>query len=191
MKKLVTIILTLIIAECVFSQNKENIKAIADSAVKLYTWDIQRSEKGAMMFLDIPFTRENSNSTEYVTITIAKAKSKNRPDFISIIVPKNVLQSNGIFIKFANTITSINGDRTIELEKGNPARVNFEKCNDQDCTARIIDGYVFDTDTNQKEDIFQKLLKFDHLLLLIVYPDKSHKSMMVPLFSFKAQYKSL
>jgi hypothetical protein len=189
MKTFLTITLTLLLSYNSYSQKADSIKAEANAAVKVFTWDIQKEERGTLMFLDVPYQRDNSDSIEYLTLTVAKDKTKQRPEFISIIIPNNVVQSNGIFIKFANSVTK-NGERTMELEKGNPIRVNFEKCNDETCTVRIINGYA-NYDNGDKEDIFEKLLTFDHVLFLFVYPDGSHKSVAVPLFSFKEQYKNL
>jgi hypothetical protein len=92
------------------------------------------------------------------------------------------VQSNGIFIKFARTVIN-DGQQTMELEKGNPVRVNFERCNDETCTARIINGYA--SDEGKQQDIFQKFLDFDHVLFLFIYADGTHKSIAIPLFSFK------
>ena len=78
----------------------------------------------------------------------------------------------------------------MELENGNPLRIQFEKCNNEYCTATVVDGYAYHDD-GVKEDIFQKFLDFDHVLFLFIYPDGSHKSVAVPLFSFKDQYKKL
>jgi len=78
----------------------------------------------------------------------------------------------------------------MELEKSDPTRVNFERCNNETCTARIINGYVTGED-GKKQDVFQKFLNFNHVLFLFIYPDGTHKSVAVPLFSFKEQYKNL
>jgi hypothetical protein len=134
-----------------------------------------------MMFLDVPYQRENQNTEEYLTLTVAKDKSQKRPAFISIIIPNNVVKNNGIFIKFGNE----------DLEKASPIRVQFENCKDETCTARIIGGYVSEKDTKEKTDIFQKFLTFKHVYFLFVYSDGSHKSVAVPLYSFQKQYKSL
>ena len=58
------------------------------------------------MFLDVPYTREGQDSAEYLTLTVAKNKSAERPEWISVIIPSNIVQANGIFIAFANTIKS-------------------------------------------------------------------------------------
>src|SRR5882672_7047513 len=103
MKFLFTICFMIFLIEADYAQ-KDNIKAIADSAVKTFTWDIQKAERGSLMFLDIPYQRDNQDSVEYLTLTIAKDTSQKRPDFISIIIPNNIVQSNGIFIKFATSV---------------------------------------------------------------------------------------
>ena len=167
----------------------DSVNAAADLAVKAFTWDIQKEDKGTLMFLDVPYQQEHSDSIEYLSLTVAKDKSKPRPDFISIILPNNVVQENGIFVKFSKTVKK-NGQWDMQMEIGDPVRIPFEDCNDKDCTARIINGYAAH-DNGEKEDIFQKFLDFDHVLFLFVYPDGSHKSLSVPLFSFKEQYRKL
>jgi hypothetical protein len=189
MKSFLTIVLTLLLFDNSYSQNADSLKAAADAAIKAFTWDIEKTERGTLMFLDVAYQRDNSDSTEYLTLTVAKDKAKQRPEFISIIIPNNIVRSNGIFIKFVNSVTK-NSKTAMELEKGNPIRVQFEKCDDETCTARIINGYAT-RDNNEKEDILQKFLDYDHVLFLFVYQDGSHKSVAVPLFSFKQQYKTL
>jgi hypothetical protein len=191
MKILLTIFFALLFTDSAFSQNKDSIRTMADSAVKIFNWDIQKADRGALMFLDVAYQRNNQDSAEYLTLTVAKDKSHIRPEFISIIIPNNVVQSNGIFIKFARTTQDKKGDWQVEMEKGNPVRVHFEKCNDEICTARIIGGYITDGETKKEVDIFQKFLDFDHVYFLFIYADGSHKSVRVPLFSFKQQYKTL
>ncbi len=181
MKKLLTLIVVSILAFTGFAQTNSAVKAAADAAVKVFTWDTKTVEKGTMMFLDVPYRRDGLDTTEYLTLTVAKDKTKARPAFISMILPSNVVESNGVFIKFGNK----------ELEKGNPSRVHFESCHNEICTARIIDGYIVDEDTKERVDIFQKLLDSTHVYFLFIYPDGSHKSVAVPLASFKQQYRSL
>jgi hypothetical protein len=181
MKKKLTIILTFLISAYAFSQNNSDMKAVADFAVKMFTWDIQQMNSGTLMFLDVPYQRDNKESLDYLTLTVAKGKEQIRPDFISIIIPCNILISNGIFIIFGNG----------EVEKANPIRILFESCNDEFCTARIIGGFGADEVTKEKVDIFQKFLDFEYVYFLFIYPDGIHKSVSVPLFSFKDQYRNI
>ena len=191
MKKIYcTIFMIFIIGINLFSQNKEII-ALSNEAVKSFTWDIQKTEKGTLMFLDVPYKQDNKNELEYLSLTIAKVKYKNRPDFISVIIPNNIVQSNGIFIKFAKSVKFKNEKRNVELGKENPIRINFEKCGKADCTARIVDGYVIDKINGKKVDIYQNFFEYDFVIFLFVYSNGSNKSVSVPLFSFKNQYKTL
>src|SRR5258705_3348698 len=151
MKAFLTIVFILLLLNNSYSQNTDSLNAAADAVIKIFTWDIEKTDRGTLMFLDAPYQRDNSDSTEYLTLTVAKDKAKERPEFISIIIPNNIVRSNGIFIKFANTVTK-DGKRTMELEKGNPTRIQFEKCDDETCTARIINGYAIH-DKDEKEDI--------------------------------------
>jgi hypothetical protein len=189
MKNLFVTIFTLLLVYNSYSQSADSIKAEADAAVKAFTWDIEKADKGTLMSLDVAYQRDNVDSLEYLRLTVAKDKTRQRPDFISVIIPNNIVQSNGIFVTFAKTVTE-DGQRTMELIKEKPVRINFERCNDETCTARIINGYASD-DNGKQQDIFQKFLDFDHVLFLFIYPDGTHKSVAVPLFSFKEQYKNL
>lgn len=169
----------------------ERIRTFADIAVKSFTWDIQKESKGILMFLDVPYSRENPDEREFLTLTFAKTYSIERPDFISVIIPNNVSIGNGIFIKFGNISKNEFGKNSIELEKRNPIQIHFENCNDEYCVARIVNGFAFDETTNEKVDIFQKFLEYGQIFFLFIYPDGSHKSVAVPLFSFKEQYKEI
>jgi len=181
MKNKILFVFLLALIGNAYSQSKNSVKEVGKIAEKMFSWDIEKSEKGTMMFLDVPYLRENKKTEEYLTLTVAKAKTQNRPQFISIIIPNNVVKDNGIFIKFGNE----------ELEKSSPVRVQFENCNDETCTARIIGGYVGEKKSKEKTDIFQKFLTFKHVYFLFTYSDGSHKSVSVPLYSFQKQYKSL
>jgi hypothetical protein len=189
MKYLLLATLSIVLSTPSFAQKKSEIEKAADAAVKSFTWDLQQEARGTLMFLDVPYKRDNSDVSEVMTLTVAKDKSKKRPEFISVIIPSNVVQSNGIFIKFSKTVTK-NGERSMELENAEPVRVLFEKCDNEVCKARMLDGYATEED-GKKVDIFQKFLDFNHVLFLFVYPDGSHKSLAVPLFSFKEQYRKL
>jgi len=105
MKNLLTTTLMLLLVYNSYSQNADSIKAEADAAVKALKWDIEKADKGTLMFLDIPYQRDNIDSVEYLTLTVAKNKAKQRPAFISIIIPNNVVQSKGIFISFSKTVS--------------------------------------------------------------------------------------
>jgi hypothetical protein len=181
MKISLKIILLLFFTINSFSQSKKSLQKMADEAEKIFTWDIEKMDKGTLMFLDVPYQRENQDLIEYLTLTVAKNKSEKRPKFISMILPNNIVKSNGIFIKFGND----------KLEDAMPVRVEFESCDNETCTARIINGYIDKEDTKEKIDVFEKFLNFKHVYFLFIFPDGSHKSVAVPLYIFKRQYSKL
>ncbi len=176
-----------------YLNNPDSVKAIADRADQSFKWDIQNMEKGTMMFLDVPYKREGQDSMEYLTLAVAKDKVNKRPAFISIIVPNNVTQALGVSIKFSKTRRDGSGNWQIDMEKNEPLRVPFASCSQekQTCTARIIGGFAVDERTEEKIDIFQKFMEFDHVYFNVIYPDGSKKSIGVPLYNFKQQYQAL
>ncbi|QTE36551.1 hypothetical protein J3L18_26035 [Mucilaginibacter gossypii] len=174
---------------CHAQGTNKDIQDAANLAIKKFTWDIQTEAKGSIMFLDVPY--DHDGATEYLTMTIAKNKSVARPVFISVIIPSNINQTNGVFIAFAKTIKNSTGEFEVQIEKGLTARLKFEKCDDNDCTTRMVDCYVIDNESHKRVDVLNGFLKYDHVMFLFLYKDGSHKSVSVPLFSFKTQFKAL
>ncbi len=191
MRKSLVLLITILISAHSVSQSADSVKLLADAAVKTFTWDLEKIDKGTLMFLDVPFTREGQDSAEYLTLTVAKNKSAERPEWISVIVPNNIVQSNGIFIAFANTVKTPGGESKMELEKKSTRRLALEGCKGATCTARILEGYLSDEKTGEPIDIFQSFLDYDHVLILLTYENGTHKSVAIPLFTFKQQYKTL
>ncbi|HTB31335.1 MAG TPA: hypothetical protein VK808_04865, partial [Bacteroidia bacterium] len=154
MKNIILLFLAICLSDIASSQKQVNEMNVADSVVKAFTWDIQKEAKGTLMFLDVTYKREGQDSSEDMTLTVAKDKMHKRPAFISIIIPNNVDQARGIFIKFSKTFKDTSGKRSIEMEKSDPVRIPFEKCDNEKkiCTARISGGYVVDAETDEKHD---------------------------------------
>src|SRR5437870_2457924 len=118
MKKIFTF-LAFLSVNCAFSQTIDSLEAVAEIEGKTaFNWDIKKAKRATLMLLKVPYQREGEDSTEYFTVTVAKYKSKKRPSFISLSVPDNALQNNGMFIKFGKK----------ELEKGNLLKLYFEAC---------------------------------------------------------------
>lgn len=163
-------------------------KALADSAIKLSTWEIQPQPDGELMFLDMPY--KNIDKTSYVTLTVSKKIKMERPDFISVIVPGDIVDTNqGIYIAFAND-TIKNGKRDLAIAKDQRVHLKFENVNSEFCTARIIGGYSFNKETNKTSDIFGYFMNYDYVLVLF-YDFLGHKTVVAPLGRFKKQYKAL
>lgn len=188
------ILLFAIIALISFSCKSEDKKAdsveeIADVAVEAFIWDVEHVEQGSLMYLDVGYQRENTNSLEYLTLTVAKRNDKQRPEFISVIIPSDIEQTDGLLIAFANSVDK-DDTQTMELQIEESIKVDFEKCTDEICTARIIDGFAT-RDNGEIDDLFQKFLTYDFVSFFFSSPDGSDDSVLVPLYSFKQQYESL
>ncbi len=163
-------------------------KALADSAIKLSTWEIQPQPDGELMFLDMPY--KNMDKISYVTLTVSKKTKMERPDFISVIVPGGITDTNqGIYIAFAND-TIINGKRDLAIAKDQRVHLKFENVNSEFCTARIIGGYSFNKETRKSSDIYRYFMNYDYVLVLF-YDLMGHKTVVAPLGRFKKQYKAL
>jgi len=76
MRRYLFLVILCSIAGKVFSLSQDSIKLLAKEAVKAFTWDIEKAEKGSLMFLDVAYQRDNSDSVEYLTLTVAKDKLK-------------------------------------------------------------------------------------------------------------------
>lgn len=170
-------------------ENKSNIE---DCASSQSTWDTQQVKNGTMMFLDVPFLRKDTSKVEYVTLSVAKREDKEQPAFMSIIVPNNVDKVNGVFIEFAKTVKTNEDPSGWKLKLENdPIRIPFYTCQKDGCYARVTDGYVTDEESKQQVNIYNKFMNYDNILVLFIYPDGSHKSVAIPLCTFKQQYKKL
>lgn len=160
-----------------------NFQIVVDS----FDWSIETNKKGTMMFLDIIYIKSTNDIEEYLTITVAKDYSEDRPEFISVIVPNNIVKEKGICMSFSKT--KLNEEQYWDIEKMDTIyKLNFESCNDQFYTSRMMGGYIIDPILMEEIDILQKLLHFDHVYFNFEYSDGSNKSVAVPLFSFKKQY---
>ena len=167
-------------------QQVMNLQVIVDS----FVWDIERHENGALMYLEVPYTYGTETDVEYMTLTVAKKYSKERPDFISIILPNNILSELGIRILFSKTEKTDSDNMTLERDN-NITEVQIESSTKETCTFRIVEGFVLNTETNTKIDLLAKLLEFDHLFVNFTLNDRRQKSVSVPLYSLKKQYNEL
>lgn len=165
---------------CCIAQNSSPFKNEA------YHWDVHKSAKGEIMFLDIPY--EDNNQTEYITLSVAKNKSVRRPAFISVILPSNINFRKGLLIAFAKSAKTANGGFNIQLIDTTAATVKFGEKNVTTYTARMVGGYLIDLETGKQFDEYERLLHYDHMMFLFFLSNGSHKSVSVPLYTFKQQY---
>jgi hypothetical protein len=162
-----------------------------DAVTKMFTWRVEQTTHGPIMFLDVPYKRDKQKKLQFITLSVAKETNNPRPSFVSIILPNDVVRANGVFLNFANTVKSADGSNMMQLEKEDMVRAKFDNCDKDDCEARVVDGYATNEETNQTIDVFQKMMDTDHILFLFSYSDGTHKSVALPLATFKKQYKEL
>lgn len=139
-----------------------------------FNWDIERKDKGSLMFLDVPYTTESLN---YLSITVAKAKKINRPSFMSIVFPSNLDRQKGIELVFVNNV----GDST-NLSSMRAGFTEFDKSN---YGIRFVNGY-----SKNGKDIFDSFLKYKYIIFTFFTKSKS-KTIIVPIEEFKNIYSTL
>jgi hypothetical protein len=183
------IVLCLVLANVSSSASRaQNVEALADSAIKLLTWDIEPQPKGTMMFLDVPYVFEDT--TDYLSLAVAKNKGEDRPAFISLKLPSTVDKSKGMAVLFVNDTTLANGSRSMNVVKGTTVTQPFDDCDDETCVVRFFNGFSKPDENGKRHDIYYDFLHHDHLGVLF-FGKSEHKSLMVPLFTFRDQYRKL
>ena len=190
MKTLTYLSLLLIITSLTFcdrgpKENKSELEA------QMNAWDIMEYDKGAIMFLDVPYRRDNSENTEYITISVVKENSNERPKSIKFIIPGNIEKSKDVSLHFANYLISKDSKPQIEFSKGEAIMVSLKRFDDEDYYIEFPDGYYLMNDSNEYMDIFDMFLNWDRIFMLLHYPDESQKSIMISLTTFKNTYNSL
>jgi hypothetical protein len=175
-----------------FSCHDKPVQTEQDWSAKLdsiYFWDVKPELKGAMMFLDVAYRTCDSCVTDFLTMSIAKHKSKTRPDWIAVILPDNILQEQGVFLFFEDSKDSTNSMHKSQ-EKALSIRVNLSEHTNDTFVVRLKDGFAFDKN-NQKIDILKKFKESDIVYFMIFLPDGGHKTISLPLKYFKKQYIEL
>jgi hypothetical protein len=82
------------------------------------------------------------------------------------------------------------GKWSMEPVKGLIVRLNFDTCDSSTCRTRMFYGFAREKEKSDSVDVFKNFLEYDHALFMI-FEHGEHKTVMVPLFSFKEQYKKL
>jgi hypothetical protein len=147
----------------------------------IYFWDVKPELTGALMFLDVAYQTCDSCVTDFLTMSVAKHKSRERPDWIAVILPDNIIQDEGVFLFFTD---SNNKENRFSI------RVNLSEHNKDTFIVRLKDGFAFD-ENDQKVDILKKFQESDMVYFMIFLPDGEHKTIAFPLKFFKKQYKEL
>jgi hypothetical protein len=185
-------IFCLLIVFVSFSCHNKPVRTDQDWSAKLdsiYFWDVKPELKGAMMFLDVAYKTCDSCVTDFLTMSIAKHKSRTRPDWIAVILPDNILQEQGVFLFFKDSKDSTKSINKSQ-EKAMSIRVNLSEHTHDTFVVRLKDGFAID-ENNQKVDILKKFKESDIVYFMIFLPDGEYKTISLPLKNFKKQYKEL
>lgn len=194
----ITFILLIFIFSSCFQKPLKKLQSTSTSIDSTYIWNIETSEKGSMMFLDVPYQPSDSSGKEYLTLSVAKDKSKNRPSWISIILPCPEVQSDTTMARpklftflFLKETEGDSLESKTDLLENSLLLFYFEECTEGTFTVRMIDGFSKDPHTKANVDIFRKFQEFDRVYFFIFYTDGSEKVIKIPLHSFQKQYNEL
>lgn len=146
----------------------------AFSQMNTFSWDIEQSKNGTLMYLDVPYGLSELN---FLTITIAKSKNVSRPAFISLVFPSNLNRDKGVEIFFVNKLGS-----SLYL---NSMRALFDEFDSDLYSVRFLNGY-----SKNGNDVFYSFLKFKYMLISF-FINKKEKSLIVPLIDFQNKYSTL
>lgn len=161
----------------VITKNKKSTSNIATKVDSLFVWDVEILPKGIMMYLDVPYTVDGK--TEYLSLTLAREATNDRPTFISVIVPNNLDDSEIMEMMFTNRNYSLS--QTVYPD--------FDKCKDNFCAFRMNNAYAVDK-AKKVVDVIRNFLTYDVVYFNFVRRNGAKSSVSVPLYSFKKQYKS-
>lgn len=190
-------LILLVFSSCVQKPNKK-LQSASTAIDSTYAWDIEKSERGSLMFLDVPYLPSDSSSTEYLTLSVAKDKMKERPAWISIILSCCDSQPDSVFARpklftllFLKETDGDSLENRTDLLQNSPLLFYFGKCTDGTFTVRMMDGFTEDPLNMENVDIFRKFQEFDRVYFFIFYSDGSETVVKVPLHPFQKQYKEL
>ncbi len=156
-------------------QSKQD--SIGKNAIdSLFVWEVETLPKGKMMYLDVPYSVDGK--TEYLSLTVAKEATNERPTFISVIVPNDLDESVIMEMTFKDK----------EDSRSQTVYPDFDKCKEDYCTFRINNGYAVDK-AKKEVDVFRNFLRYDVVYFSFVRKNGAKYSVSVPLYSFKEQYK--
>lgn len=142
----------------------------------LFAWDVEDVPGGRMMYLDVPF--DLKGKTEYLSLTVAKKTNKERPSFISVIVPNDLDDNPKMEMVFISQ----------DSVKENNIYPKFEGYQDDFCIFRMKNAYAFNKD-NKQVDVLHSFLTYDNVGFVFFRKNKEKISVFMPLYTFKEQYK--
>lgn len=161
----------------VITEKNKSTSNLPNKVDSLFAWDIETLPKGIMMYLDVPYTVDGK--TEYLSLTVAREATNERPTFISVIVPNDLDDSGVIEMIFTNKNYSLS----------QAVYANLDNCKEDFCAFRMNNAYAVDK-AKKEVDVIRNFLTYDVVYFNFVRRNGSKSSVSVPLHSFKELYKS-
>ena len=170
----------------------------SNSLDSMHHWDVEVSGKGSQMFLDLPYLPCDTCEAEYLTLSVAKNKSKKRPEWISIILPcyedqpeMEVAHPKFIIFLFLKKTSANSLEWSTDSHENDLLGFYAERCINETYTYRMMDAYTNEIYGENTVDVFRKFQEFDQVNFFIYYSNGSEKVVKVPLHSFQKQYEAL
>ncbi|WP_207515918.1 PIN domain-containing protein [Longitalea luteola] len=162
---------------------------LTESAADVFTWDLDIQENGVAMYLNVLYHNKYKRQGDWLTVCVGKKTGQNRPEFISLILPKDLNKENGVFLFFTkNEIDSTTYEYKMNPDERATIRMRFASETENEITARIREGYVQNEKSGIISDVFQSFLEFDTMLVKYINDNLSIQTITVPLHSFRKQY---
>lgn len=164
----------------------------------MYLWDIEVSNNGSQMFLDVPFQLCDTCKAEFLTLSVTKNKSEDRPAWISIILPcfedqpeMELTHPKFVIFSFLKNTQTDSLEWNTDLLENDILGFYAGTCNDETFTYRMMNGYTTEMYGKNTVDVWRKFQEFDQVNFFINYSDGSEKLVKVPLHSYQKQYLAL
>jgi len=167
----------LLFSNAVIAKSVDHKLSVSDSTVTLFKWDIDKKDKGTLMYLDVPFA---FGGIKYATITVAKAKASKRPAFISFILPNNIATKNGLKIAFTDNYKA--------PQIAVSTNMVFTETSNAGIITRAINGYA---GNGAKFDVFENFIKYKYLVMQFYGGKNEQKIVVIHLRNFQIQYTKL
>ena len=170
----------------------------SNSLDSMYRWDVELSDRGSQMFLDVPYLPCDTCEAEYLTLSVSKDKSVERPEWISVILPcyedppemELAHPKFVVYIFLKKTGTDSLEWKNDMLENDLPGFYDG-KCKDETYTSRMMAGYGKILYGKDSMDVFRKFQEFDEVNFFIYSSAGTEKVVKIPLKSFQKQYLTL
>lgn len=160
-------------------------KNLDEITKKIFTWSVNENDKGYMMTLDYPYPM--SQPIDYLSLTIIKPKSSNRPYLFSCAVSSIIDPKKGISIYFGS-YDKVKREN-LKISSNKIENIPFSDIYDEYIKI-AFENMVVKTKKNEV-DIFNEMLNYDYIFFVFYNKSGEKYSIGYPLLTFKEQYQTL